>query len=342
MNYHQLGKSGISVSAVAMGCWALAGDATWGPQDRSESIATVHAALDAGVTLFDTAEGYGGGDSEEVLGQALAGRRHEAVIATKVSRANLSAAGSRLAAEVRRACEDSLRRLRTDYVDLYQIHWPSRAVPLAETMQVLELLRQEGKVRAIGVCNFGVRDLADLLALARPAEPNGPAETNQLPYSLLWRAIEYEVQPACVDAGVGVLCYSALAQGLLTGKFASPDAVPAGRARTRLFSGDRPDSRHGQAGCETEVFAAIDRIRQICTPLSQPLANVALAWLLHQPGVTSVIAGARHPAQIQETARAADLRLSPETIEALNEATGQVKHIIGPDPDMWQSPSRFR
>jgi myo-inositol catabolism protein IolS len=310
MNYHQLGRSGISVSAVAMGCWVLAGDATWGPQDRSESIATIHAALEAGVTLFDTAEGYGGGDSEEIVGQALAGRRHEAVIATKVSRANLSAA------EVRRACENSLRRLQTDYVDLYQIHWPSRTVPLAETMEVLEQLRQEGKVR--------------------------PAETNQLPYSLLWRAIEYEVQPACVDAGVGILCYSALAQGLLTGKFASADEVPAGRARTRLFSGDRPDSRHGQAGCETEVFAAIDRIRQISTPLSQPLANVALAWLLHQPGVTSVIAGARHPAQIQETARAADLTLSAETIDALNEATSQVKHIIGPDPDMWQSPSRFR
>jgi myo-inositol catabolism protein IolS len=332
MNYQQLGGSGIAVSAVAMGCWALAGDATWGPQDRSESIATVHAALDAGVTLFDTAEGYGQGKSEEILGQALAGRRHEAVIATKVSRANLSAP------EVRQACENSLRRLRTDYLDLYQIHWPSRTVPLAETMDTLERLRQEGKVRAIGVCNFGPGDLADLAAAGR-------VETNQLPYSLLWRAIEYEIQPACVQAGIGILCYSALAQGLLTGKFASADEMPAGRARTRLFSGERPESRHGQPGCETEVFAAIERIRQICAELGgdgRSMADVALAWLLHRPGVTSVIAGARHPAQIQETARAADLKLAPKTIAALDEATAEVKEIVGDNPDMWQAQSRFR
>ena len=179
MQYRKLGKTDISVSAIAMGCWALAGDATWGPQDMAESVATVHAALDAGVNLFDTAEGYGGGDSESALGQALLGRRHEAVIATKVSRANLSAD------EVRRACENSLQRLRTDYVDLYQIHWPSRTVPLPETMEALERLREQGKVRAIGVCNFGLQDLSDLLAIGWP-------ETNQLPYSLLWRAIEYE------------------------------------------------------------------------------------------------------------------------------------------------------
>jgi len=325
----KLGKTDLSVSLIAMGCWALAGDATWGPQEEAESVATVHAALDAGVNFFDTAEGYGGGDSEAVLGRALLGRRHQAVIATKVSRANLSAG------EVQQACENSLRRLQTDYIDLYQVHWPSRTVPLAETMEALAQLREQGKVRAIGVCNFGVQDLSEVLELGR-------LETNQLPYSLLWRAIEYEIQARCVDEDIGILCYSPLAQGLLTGKFSSPNKVPEGRARIRLFSTDRPQARHGEPGCEEEMFVALERIQAICDEIGQPMASVALAWLLHQPGVSSVIAGARRPDQIRQTAQAVDLELSPEIARQLAEATEEVKRLIGRNPDMWQSTSRFR
>jgi myo-inositol catabolism protein IolS len=202
-------------------------------------------------------------------------------------------------------------------------------------MEALEKLREQGKVRAIGVCNFGVQDLSHLLRI-------GWAETNQLPYSLLWRTIEYEIRQGCVDEGIGILCYSPLAQGLLTGKFSSPDEVPEGRARTRLFSGDRPQTRHGEAGCEPEAFTAIEQIRHICDDIGQPMAAVALAWLLHQPGVTSVIAGARRPDQITQTARAASLELSQETIAALAEATEEVKQKMGSNPDMWQSESRFR
>jgi myo-inositol catabolism protein IolS len=329
MKYLKLGKTDITVSVVSMGCWAFAGGRVWGPQDEAESIATVRAALDAGVNFFDTAEGYGDGDSEAVLGRALAGRRHEAVIATKVSRSHLSGD------EVRDACERSLRRLQTDTIDLYQVHWPSRTVPLDETMEALEKLREQGKVRAVGVCNFGVGDLSDLLKAGR-------TETNQLPYSLLWRAVEYQIRQQCVDERIGILCYSPLAQGLLTGKFGSPDEVPAGRARTRHFSKARPQVRHGEAGCEAETFAAIGRIRAMCDEIRQPMAQVALAWLLHQPGVTAVIAGARRPDQIRQTAQAADLELSPETLGELTEATEPLKRILGPNPDMWQSESRLR
>lgn len=329
MKYRKLGNTDITVSVVAMGCWAIVGDSTWGPQDEAESVATIQAALDAGVNFFDTAEGYGDGYSELVLGRALAGRRHEAVIATKVSRSHLS--GN----EVQQACERSLRRLKTDTIDLYQIHWPSRTVPLAETMEALEILREQGKVRAIGVSNFGVQDLSDLLAVGR-------CETDQLPYSLLSRAIEYHIRPRCVDEGIGILCYSPLAQGLLTGKFPSPDDVPEGRARTRHFSKNRPQTRHSEAGCETEVFAAIEEIRRISNTVHEPMAKVALTWLLHQPGVTSVIAGARHPGQIKQTAEAADLELSPEIIGELTKATEEVKQKLGPNPDMWQSESRLR
>jgi len=325
----KLGQTDITVSVVALGCWAFAGGRVWGPQDEAESIATVRAALDAGVNFFDTAEGYGDGDSEAVLGRALAGRRHEAVIATKVSRSHLSGD------EVREACERSLRRLQTDTIDLYQVHWPSRTVPLDETMEALEKLREQGKVRAVGVCNFGVGDLSDLLKAGR-------TETNQLPYSLLWRAVEYQIRQQCVDERIGILCYSPLAQGLLTGKFGSPDEVPAGRARTRHFSKARPQTRHGEAGCEAETFAAIGKIRAMCAEIRRPMAQVALAWLLHQPGVTAVIAGARRPDQIRQTAQAADLELSPETLGELTGATEALKRILGPNPDMWQSESRLR
>jgi aryl-alcohol dehydrogenase-like predicted oxidoreductase len=329
VKYRTLGQTDIRVSTVAMGCWAIGGGSVWGPQDENEAVAAVRAALDAGVDFFDTAEAYGHGRSEELLGRALAGRRHEAVIATKATPAHLSRAG------VREACEGSLRRLQTDYIDLYQIHWPSRTIPLEETVPALEGLREQGKVRALGVSNFGVEDLAAYASVGR-------CETNQLPYSLLWRAVEHEIAPACADRNVGILCYSPLFQGLLAGKYGSPDEVPEGRARTRIFAGSRPLARHGEAGCEAETFEAIGRIRTICEEIGEPMANVALAWLLHRPGVVSVLAGARSPAQIAETARAGDLDLLPDVVKRLAEATEDVKHVLGPNPDMWQSNSRFR
>jgi len=331
MQYTELPGTGLRVSRVAMGCWALSGDFTWGEQDEAEAVAAVHAALDAGINLFDTAEMYGDGLSEQRLGKALAGRRQQAVIASKFSPEHN--APDRL----RAACHRSLQLLRTDYIDLYQIHWANRDVPLADTWGELERLRREGKVRAIGVCNFGPRDLDELLALGRPA-------TNQLPYSLLTRAIEYEILPRCRQAGMGVLCYSPLMHGLLAGKFATADQVPPGRARTRHFSSARPHTRHGETGCEQATFEAVARIRSICERLETPMADVALAWLLHQPGVVSVLVGVRNSSQARINAAAAELRLEPEVLDELAQVTEPVKQALGPNPDMWQtqSESRFR
>jgi len=329
MEYRKLGRTDISVSTIALGCWALAGGPTWGPQDEADSIATVHTALEVGINFFDTAEAYGDGLSEEILGKALAGRRHEVVIATKLR------TSSAAAQDVIKACEGSLKRLRTDYIDLYQIHWPNRSVPFSETMEALERLREQGKIRAIGVCNFGVQDLSDLLSVGR-------CETNQLAYSLLFRAIEYGIQQKCVENDIGILCYSPLAQGLLTGKFSSPDEVPEGRARTRHFSKDRPQTRHGEDGCEAETFEAIARIRAICDRIGQPMAQVSLAWLLYQPGVVSVLAGARRPEQVRQNAAAGSLKLSEEVVKELSEATEHLKQRLGPNADMWQSDSRMR
>jgi len=329
MKYQQLGNTEIQVSTIAMGCWTIGGGPTWGEADDTESIATVRVALDAGVNFFDTAEGYGDGHSERVLGQALEGHRHDAIIATKVGRKHLSKDA------IFEACEASLRRLNTDYIDLYQIHWPSRETQLSDTVEAFESLLQQGKIRAFGVSNFGVQDLSELLTLTRCA-------SNQLPYNLLWRAIEYEIQPKCVDEHIGMLCYSALAQGLLTGKFFTPDDVPEGRARTRHFSKHRPGVRHGEDGCEPELFDAIGKIRQISENIHEPMAKMAIAWLLHQAGVTSVIAGARTADQIGQNIQAVNLELPSEILAELNEATDALKHKLGPNPDMWASESRFR
>jgi aryl-alcohol dehydrogenase-like predicted oxidoreductase len=329
MKYRTLGKTGLKVSAIAMGCWAIAGDANWGEQDERDSIDTIHAAIDAGIDFFDTAEAYGDGYSEILLGKVLKGRREEVVIATKVSRQNLAAE------DVEKACERSLKRLQTDYIDLYQIHYPSREIPLEESWAALEKLRAQGKIRHLGVSNFGVKDLDSLLLLDH-------CETNQLPYSLLWRAIEYAIKDKCIQKGIGILCYSPLAQGLLTGKFDSPEAVSEGRARTRHFSKSRPHTRHSEDGCETETFEAISEIRNICDELGQPMSVVALSWLLAQEGVTAVLAGARRPHQIEENVKAASTDLLPDVLSSLSAATAQVKEKLGSNPDVYQTDSRIQ
>ena len=329
MKYKLLGRTGIEVSEYALGCWPFAGGEVWGAQSDETSIAAVHAALDAGINFFDTAESYGDGRSERVLGQALEGRRHEAVIATKVSASNLSP--DRIA----RSCERSLGYLRTEWIDLYQVHWPSRSVPLAETIGALERLREQGKVRAIGVCNFGVADLADLLA-------TGSIETDQLPYSLLWRVIEDAILPVLLANEIGIICYSPLAQGLLTDRYASADEVPDGLARTRHFAGTRPLAKHEEPGCEAEVFAALKAVRRVADGLGEPMANVALAWARQQPGVTSLLVGARNPEEVLRNLSAFDLTLTAEIIGELSRATEEVKRRLGSNPDMWDSKSRMQ
>jgi len=328
MKYRTLGSTDIQVSTICMGCWGLAGDFHWGPQDDAESSATVHAALDAGVNFFDTAEAYGNGRSEEVLGRALKGVREKAVIASKVLPKNLAPDA------LIRSCETSLQRLNTDYIDLYQIHWPSRDIPFEESWAVLERLQREGKVRAIGVSNFGAVDLSTLLAVGKPI-------SNQLPYSLLFRAIEYGTQQLCVENDISILAYSPLLHGLLTGKYETADQLSETRARTRHYSKDRPHTRHSESGCEAETTAAMRAIRRIGDELGQSMTHVSLAWLLHQSGITSVITGMRRPEQARDSARAADLILPPEALQQLDKATRPVKECLGPNLDMWQTESRF-
>ncbi len=320
----------LPISPLALGTWALAGDKFWGAQAEQDSIATIHAALDAGVTLIDTAPAYGDGLSEEIVGRALRGRRDQALLATKISEADLTP--ERTVA----SCEASLHRLQTDCIDLLQIHWLGSGERLEDVIAAMEGLRAAGKVRTLGVCNFGAQSLGRMRAASQGWI------TNQLPYNLIWRAIEFEIVGACQRDGLGILCYSPLQQGLLTGRFRTPEEVPVGRHRTRHFRADRPMSRHGGAGCEALTFATLDRIRAVAERLGQPMADVALAWLLHRPGVSSVIFGARTPQQVNENLAASRLQLDATTMDELNRATDELKTALGSNADLWAGEPRIR
>ena len=323
-------KPPFSISPLALGTWAFSGDKVWGKQEETDSIASVHAALAAGVTLIDTAPMYGDGLSEEIVGKALRGRRDEAVLASKIGESDLTAE------KALASCEASLKRLQTDRIDLLQIHWPGTGETLEEVILAMEKLRRAGKVRACGVCNFGPSHLAKLRATGHGWV------TNQMAYNLLWRAIEFEIVDVCRQDGLGILCYSPLQHGLLSGKFRTAEDVPVGRHRTRHFRADRPMSRHGEPGQEELTFATLERIRQIAARLNAPMADVSLAWLMQRPGVSSVIFGARNPQQVAQNVAAGRLKLDAATMKELDDATGELKRALGPNADMWAPVSRIR
>ncbi len=330
MEYRTLGQSTLNVSTICMGCWAIAGDQVWGAQDEEAAIAALNTAVEIGVNFFDSAEAYGAGRSEELLGQAFKDRRQDVIIATKASAHHLEPTA------LRASCEASLRRLQTDYIDIYYMHWPSWEVPFEDTLAEMARLREEGKIRFVGCSNFGKKDLEALLNISHIA-------INQLAYNLLFRAIEYEIVPMCLEHNVSVAPYSPLFHGILTGKFATLDDIPDERARTRHFSSHtRSMTRHGGPGTEPETAAALARIREICDGAGLPMANVALAWLLRQPAVTTVIAGARSPEQIKANIKAAESVLPDDVVTALNEATEPLKVALGTNADMWESDQNTR
>jgi aryl-alcohol dehydrogenase-like predicted oxidoreductase len=318
-----------SVSQLVFGCWGITSDFHWGTRDESDSIAAIHAAIDAGVNFFDTAEMYGEGNSETLLGKALADRRDQVIIATKMR------PDSMRPEDIRVGIDRSLQRLGTDYIDLYQTHWTNPDVSIADTWGAMLRLKEQGKVRSVGVCNAGLKDLAEISAIEPPV-------TNQLPYNLLWRAIEHEILPYCRDHQVGVLAYSPLMHGLLSGKFKTAADVPDGRARSRHFTTERALARHGERGCEGETFAAIEAIRRTAGELGRPMADVALAWVAAQPGITCVIAGARTPEQLAANIATLQNPLPEDAIEKLDFASQAVNQALGSNPDMWQGSGKGR
>ena len=330
MNYNYLGKTNIKVSEFALGCWPFAGGSVWGTQDKSDSISTVHAALDNGINFFDTAEGYNDDyHSESILGEALVNRRNRSVIATKISPPNL------LPQKIEEACNNSLKRLSTDYIDLYQIHWHNHDLNMEDSINELNKLVDKGKIRSLGACNFGVDDLNEILNL-------GVFSTDQLPYNLLWRPIEEEILPECKKNNIGIICYSPLAQGLLTGRYRNADEVPDGISRSRLFNKNRRLSNHDDEGCENEVFKCINKIQEIAKTLGENSAKISLSWVRQQSNITSLLVGARNTKELEMNLSAFEYDLSTELIKELSDLTNNVKLYLGKNPDMWKSDNRMR
>jgi aryl-alcohol dehydrogenase-like predicted oxidoreductase len=318
----QLGNSGLQVTVLTMGCWQ-AGGAQWSNTDDDNSIAAIRAAFDEGINFFDTAEAYGGGHSEEIVAKALADHKDEALIATKVFPGNYTTE------KVREACENSLRRLQTDSIDLYQLHWPTGTwgtpiVPIEETMGAMVKLQEEGKIKAIGVSNFNTQQIEEALQIGR-------IDSLQPPYSLFWRPFEFNgTIETCIKHNIGVIAYSPLAQGLLTGKFNKDNKPGEGdnRAGNALFKGETYD----------KSLAAVDQLRPIADKYGKTTGELALAWLLAQPGMTSVIVGARNADQVKGNTGAAGFEIEAADVEEINRIGRTVTDSLGDDKtNMWAS-----
>lgn len=307
MEQRRLGESGLYVSEVGLGCNNFGGRI-----DADATQAVVDAALDHGIDFFDTADVYGEQRSEELLGKALGKRRGEVVIATKFAMATGPTRHDRGGSRryVRRAVEASLRRLGTDYIDLYQMHQPDPATPIEETLSVLDDLVREGKVRYVGHSNFAGWQMADAAWTAR-SRGYTPFVSAQNHYSLLERAVRHEVLPACRHFGLGLLPYFPLASGMLTGKYVR-DSTPPASSRLALAEGlARRTLTEGN-------FDRVDALSAFAAERGRSLLELAFCWLLSQPEVTSVIAGATSPEQVAGNVNAAaEWRLDAGDLEAV-------------------------
>jgi len=316
------------VSEIALGTWPFAGDEIWGPSDESECIRVVHAAIDHGINLFDTAPNYGNGRSETVLGTALRGRS-DVLVAGKFKIDGESAAG------LRTLLTGSLQRLGRDHMDLMQIHWPASTT--AETLNAMEALarfREEGLVRFVGVCNFGRYDLDESRAY--------PLVTNQLPYNLLWRVIEDEIVPATTARGLTTIAYSPFQQGLLTGRYRSVGEFPSGRQRTRHFETDAIAVKGRPSDMRSETGAALNELIALSDRLTRPLRELALAFVRSRPFVDVVLVGARDVAQLDQICNPDQSALSDDEVKLFERATERLREAAGGNPDMYRNPGRVR
>ncbi len=321
MDLRPLGNSGILASPVIMGTWQ-AGKAMWTRINNHEIITALAAGHEAGLNAVDTAEVYGNGHSERMVAKALSPVRHQMVYMTKVFANHLGYT------QVIKACERSLKNLKTDYLDLYQIHWPAgsfgiKPVPLEETMSALDRLKKDGKIRAIGVSNFSKKELCQALKY-------GQVDCFQPPYSLFWRHAETDTMPVCSEKGLSVLAYSPMAQGILTGKFGPDHRFDPGdhRAQNRLFS-----SRMFPV-----VHKALKKLAPIAARNQITMAQLALAWVLSRPGCFT-IAGARNAGQTRENAAAAHVRLEKADLDEMEAISRTVTDLLDDDPVLWKTES---
>jgi myo-inositol catabolism protein IolS len=308
MLYRSLGKTDIRLSAMTFGCWELGGG-PWEFTSDQNNIRLLQKAYELGITSFDTAEGYGDGHSEEIVGAALKDVREKCVIASKVSRKNL------LPKDVRASAETSLRRLQTDYMDLYYIHWPSYEVPVGETLSEFQKLKEEGKIRAIAVSNFSLDQLKEASQYAQ-------IDALQPEYSLLHRSIEQDIIPYCIENGISILSYSSIAKGILTGAFHQQGKLIKEddfRATRRLFLPEH-------LAAEAELVA---HMKELAETKGASVSQIAIAWLLHKPGLTSAIIGTQSESHLVDNVNAAKVELTTEEISRLDQLSDQALSVIG-------------
>ena len=321
MKYRNVGQSQIKVSAISFGAWAIGGW-QWGGADRKEAIEAIKVSFDAGVTSIDTAPAYGQGLSEEIVGEAIKDiPRDQVQIMTKFGlRWNTTKGefffsskdnnGSPIQMhkyagkeDIIKECEDSLRRIGTDYIDLYQIHWHDVTTPISETMEILLRLQEQGKILAAGVCNYTAAQMEE-------AEQTISIASNQVPYSMLYRDIENELVPYCIKNQKAIIAYSPLQRGLLTGKIKTGHQFSEGdsRAGVRFYTKQNIQN--------TNDF--LDQLRPMAAEKGITLAQLVLRWTIDQPGITVALAGARNATQALENAKAAEVKLSEQELDFIN------------------------
>jgi aryl-alcohol dehydrogenase-like predicted oxidoreductase len=327
MEFRHLGRSGLKVSEISYGNWI-----THGSQVADDAaIACVREALDLGITTFDTADVYAGTRAESVLGRALAGQRREGLeIFTKVYWPTGPGPNDRGLSRkhIMESINGSLRRLQTDYVDLYQAHRFDFATPLEETMEAFADIVRAGKALYIGVSEWTAEQIRAGHALAR--ELRIPLVSNQPQYSMLWRVIEAEVVPTCTELGIGQVVFSPIAQGVLTGKYLPGQAPPAGSRAT-----DESGSTFIQRLLKDDVLERVQRLRPLADQAGLTMAQLAIAWVLQNPNVSSAIVGATRPEQLRDNVKASGVKLDADLLKAIDDV---LDPIVERDPAKTQSP----
>jgi aryl-alcohol dehydrogenase-like predicted oxidoreductase len=313
MKMRTLGKNGPELSVIGLGAWAIGGPWLygWGPVDDDESIRAIHEAIELGINWIDTAAVYGLGHSEEVVGRALSGMRERVFIATKcglVWDEGGNVANNLRPESIRKEVEASLRRLRMDVIDLYQFHWPDPATPVEESCETMVRLQEEGKIRYLGVSNFDV-------SLLQACETRAHVQSLQPPYSLLNRRVETDILPFCAQHDVGVIAYSPMQSGLLSGAFDMTKLAPDDwRRKYEWFQEPRLP----------RALSFVETLRPLAAEYGMTVGQLAIAWVLAHRAVTSAIVGGRTRAQVREFVRASEMIFSKEHYDQLTRLSDEV------------------
>jgi aryl-alcohol dehydrogenase-like predicted oxidoreductase len=338
----------ITVSRLGIGCWSFGGGDYWGVQNQRDVETVVHTAIDNGVNFFDTARMYNNGESEKSLGIALKNRRRNAVVCSKVSPAKA------YYKTLKQECEASLKNLCTDYLDMYMMHWPinpfgvkhftddpdilANPPTAGEAFGALSDLKKEGKIKAIGVSNYGVSQMREAISLC----PDVSA--NEITYNIISRAIETEIMPFCKEHNISLITSMSLMQGALTGRYETIEDIPAYQARSRHFKNERGQglSRHHENGAETETAEVLKALREIAADLDISVAQLSIAWVFANKQADCALLGSRNKSELLENIEAAEIILPPDIVEHINAVSLPVLKKLGSSADYYENTKNSR